>query len=176
MSRAATRRIDVPVIQLPTLHAGQVDIFQRSHEPMALCCGRRWGKTAFFATIAIDVASKGERVGFFAPDYKVTTEFYAEVADALAPIKLRSSQQNGIYRTTTGGHVDIWTLDNDRAGRSRKYHKVLIDEAAFTKNKNMMEVWEKSIKPTLLDFGGIPIIASTPSGVNTDNFFLCLLV
>lgn len=69
----------------------------------------------------------------------------------------------------TGGRIDFWSLENERAGRSRKYHIVIVDEAAFTK-PNMMDVWEKSIKPTLLDFGGKCIITSNTNGIADDNF------
>ena len=54
---------------------------------------------------------------------------------------------------------------------------VVIDEAAFTKdgdNKtdgSMMELWEKSIKPTLYDYGGEVLVCSNSSGKNSDNFF-----
>ncbi len=61
-------------------------------------------------------------------------------------------------------------MENERAGRSRKYHVALIDEAAFTKN-NMMKIWQTAIKPSLLDYQGSCIVASTPNGIDTDNFF-----
>jgi hypothetical protein len=48
-------------------------------------------------------------------------------------------------------------LVNEIAGRSRRYRRVVIDEAAFAKNGDskvdgsMMEIWEKAIKPRLDD-------------------------
>jgi phage terminase large subunit-like protein len=45
-----------------------------------------------------------------------------------------------------------------------------VDEAAFTK-PNMMEVWERAIKPSLLDYSGRAIVGSTPNGIADDNFF-----
>jgi hypothetical protein len=35
----------------------------------------------------------------------------------------------------------------------------------------MMELWEKSIKPTLYDFGGEVLVSSNSAGKNPDNFF-----
>jgi hypothetical protein len=47
---------------------------------------------------------------------------------------------------------------------------VIIDEAAFTK-PNMLHIWQTSIKPTLLDYGGDAWVLSTPNGIDDDNFF-----
>jgi hypothetical protein len=76
-----------------------------------------------------------------------------------------------------GGRIDFWTLENAIAGRGRRYRRVVVDEAAFTKdgdNKidgSMMEVWEKSIRPTLFDYGGEALVSSNSAGKNPDNFF-----
>ena len=80
-------------------------------------------------------------------------------------------------RMKTGGRLDFWTLENEIAGRGRRYHRIVIDEAAFTKdgdNKvdgSMMQLWETSIKPTLYDFGGEVLVSSNSAGKNPDNFF-----
>jgi hypothetical protein len=50
-------------------------------------------------------------------------------------------------------------MPNDiNAGRSRRHKLVVIDEAAFTKNDIMQETWERSIEPTLYDYGGSCIV------------------
>lgn len=136
----------------------------------AVRCGRRWGKTAFEATLACDAATKGRSVGFFAPDYRILSETFNEILDILAPIKRSSSKVDGLIRTVTGGRIDFWTLENERAGRSRKYHLALVDEAAFTK-ANMLKIWQTAIKPALLDYVGEAVVASTPNGTDPDNFF-----
>ncbi len=135
-----------------------------------LRCGRRWGKTLFAETLACDFAARGKWVGFFAPAYKITAETFNDIADILAPIKAASSRVDGVFRTTTGGRVDYWTLEDDRAGRSRQYDLVIVDEAAFAK-PNMMAIWQRAIEPTLLDRSGVALIMSTPNGVDKENFF-----
>lgn len=97
------------------------------------------------------------------------SEAYQQVAEMLDPIVKSSSKIEGVIRTDTGGRIDFWTLEDERAGRSRKYKKVLIDEGAFTK-PNMMEIWERSIAPTLYDLDGTTIVASNTNGIAPDNF------
>jgi hypothetical protein len=120
--------------------------------------------------LAVAGAAHGQKIGWFAPDYKIQSEAFREIADLLSPMIKSSSKIDGIIQTNTGGRIDFWTLENERAGRSRKYHQVFIDEAAFTK-PNMMKVWQTAIKPALLDYQGSCITASTPNGVDAENFF-----
>jgi hypothetical protein len=157
---------------LPTLHSDQVRAFEvvRRNKLTALRCGRRWGKTEFFVTLGGDAAAKGEPVGYFAPDYKIQAEAFSAFSSTLDPIKRSSSRIEGVIRTITGGRLDFWTLENERAGRSRMYKLVLIDEAAFTK-PNMKAIWEQSIAPTLLDLNGRAVVASNTNGIAEDNFF-----
>src|SRR5258707_4020337 len=84
---------------------------------------------------------------------------------------------SSVIRLKHRGRLDFWTVGNEIAGRSRRYRRVVIDEAAFAKNGDnkvdgsMMEIWEKAIKPTLFDYGGEVLICSNSAGKNPDNFF-----
>lgn len=169
MVKIVPRRVTKTIV-LPTLHTGQVAAFQARSRFFAVRCGRRWGKTVFGRTIADDIAIKGYPVGVFAPDYKILSETYQEIYEDLEPIIKRASQQKGVIRLKTGGRIDFWSLENERAGRSRKYKLAWIDEGAYTK-PNVQGIWEKSIKPTLLDLAGSALVTSNTNGVNPDNFF-----
>jgi hypothetical protein len=122
------------------------------------------------STIVCDGAARAQSWGIFAPDYKITSETYREIYEILDPITVSASKIDGVIRVLGGGRVDFWTLNNPRAGRSRKYHGVVIDEAAFAGN-DMQDIWEKSIKPTLLDYGGVAWVLSTPAGKDEENWF-----
>jgi hypothetical protein len=165
----------MPIVSLPTLHADQVAAYLarwpdgRKAKRKVIRCGRRWGKTTLGTVIAGDGAAKGEPIGWFAPEHKFIAEAYNEIASILSPIKQASSKVEGVIRTTTGGRVDFWSLENDLAGRSRHYKKIVIDEGAFAKS-NMMDLWEKNIEPTLLDFGGTAYVLSNTNGNSPDNF------
>jgi hypothetical protein len=57
---------------------------------------------------------------------------------------------SGVMRMTNGGRLDFWTLENEIAGRGRRYHRIVIDEAAFTKDGDnkvdgSMQLWETAI-------------------------------
>lgn len=165
----------MPTISLPTLHADQISAFNarwpdgRKAKRKVIRCGRRWGKTLLGTTIACDGATKREPIGWFAPEHKFIAEAYNDIALILNPIKSQSSKVEGVIRTSTGGRVDFWSLENDLAGRSRHYKKIIIDEAAFAK-ANMMDLWQKNIEPTLLDYDGIAYVLSNTNGNDPDNF------
>jgi hypothetical protein len=99
------------------------------------------------------------------------------LADLLRQILKDSSKSQGVLRLNTGGRLDFWTLENTIAGRGRRYRRIVVDEAAFAKDGDinavgsMMEIWEKSIKPTLYDYGGQALACSNSAGKNPDNFF-----
>lgn len=156
-------------IVLPTLHPDQVKAYQYAARFKAIRCGRRWGKTEFAKTIACSAAIAGQPIGWFAPDYKILSEAFSEIAEALQPCKRSSSRTQGVIRTITGGRIDFWSLENERAGRSRKYRGVIIDEAGFAK-ANMLKIWQQAIMPTLLDLKGWALALSNTNGVDPDNF------
>lgn len=168
------------IVTLPTFHCDQVRAFEifRKNKYVAGRCGRRWGKTDFAKTIAADYAIKGRRVGWFAPSYRIISEAYGEMAymlDPVIPKRGGSSKTEGIIRTITNGSIEFWSLENERAGRSRKYHLVVVDEAAFAK-LIMLDQWDQAIEPTLLDYSELPyggrcLVISNANGVDPDNFF-----
>lgn len=158
-------------VTLPTMHPGQVAAWNviKSNRFTVGRCGRRWGKTDLGRIIVCDAAVKGKNLGWFAPSYKVQTEAYEEIVSTVEVVKRRSSKMEGVIRLITGGRIDFWTLENEDAGRSRKYHGIIVDEAAFTK-PNMADVWQKAIRPTLLDYGGWAVALSNANGISPDNF------
>jgi hypothetical protein len=177
-------------VQLPTLHAGQVRVIkadapserQLSISPdfatkatrkrKAVRCGRRWGKTALDQVWLGDGAIKGFPCGIFAPDYKRMSEVFEEVKATLKPATIKrggANKTDGVIRLQSGGRIDFWTLEDENAGRSRKYKRVVIDEGGFTK-PNMLQVWERSIEPTLLDLNGDCMVTSNTNGIDPENF------
>lgn len=163
----------MPTITLPQLHPGQADLYNTPGRFMAVRCGRRWGKTQLASVLIGNGVPRGEYWGVFVPGYKLIAEQFRELHKMLEPIVVSASKMEGVIRCLGGGRVDFWSLDKERAGRSRKYHGVIIDEAAFVEGgfDFMDGVWKKAIKPTLLDYRGVAWAMSTPAGVDEDSWF-----
>lgn len=154
-------------IQPPRHHEGQRRIIESKKRFKVISAGRRFGKTVvamdwlvFGAGAAID----GGYCGFFAPTYKLLMEVWKKVRRALRPITSSANKTEMQIELVTGGVLDFWTLEDEGAGRGRHYHRVVIDEAAHS--RNLAEVWQKAILPTLTDFKGSAWFISTPNGLN----------
>lgn len=169
----------IPRLSLGPLHAGQAAAYWalKPYRFKALRCGRRFGKTDFGKSWIAQGLVQGWECAWFAPQHMTWSEVYADLTQALQPIIDKSSKAEAVMRMRTGGRLDFWSLENSIAGRGRRYRRIVIDEAAFAKdgdNKtdgSMMEIWEKSIKPTLYDYGGEALVCSNSAGKNPDNFF-----
>jgi len=157
-------------IVLPKFHSGQVHIVKNRAKRTVLRCGRRFGKTILFESLAQTWSLESKFVGYFAPDYKIMIPTYERCKNILSRFTKRFSKTDGIIELKTGGLIEFWTLNNPDAGRSRHYDEVLIDEASLV-GKGLRELWEQSIEPTLLDTDGNVMMAGTPKGIDEENFF-----
>jgi len=164
-------------IELPKLHAGQIEIARHPSRRKVVCCGRRWGKSYLVVHLSIkEVLTKQPdgrmgNVGIFCPIYKYADVIFEEIAHILKSHATINKNEHRILIKNTGAVVEFWTLNNPNAGRSRSYSLVCIDEAAFVPDdgsydsKNLGAIIERSIMPTLLDRESSRIIMlSTPSG------------
>lgn len=158
---------------LPILHDGQkyAHSLILKNRITILRCGRRFGKTELLKAIGCNYAVRGHYAAYFAPNYKLVTPFYKQSKIILKEEIYSANQTDGMIETIRGGQLECWTLENEDAGRSRKYHVAMIDEASLCKGEKIFETYEKAIMPTLLDYNGGIIIAGTPKGVVPGDFF-----
>lgn len=158
-------------IRLEPLHEDQRRVYRGLGRRSVLRCGRRWGKSALLEIASANWALRyGWKVGVFAPDFKKSAPSFRNLLHTLRPAIAQSSKVEKIIELKNDGLIEFLSLQDPDAGRSRKYHRVLIDEASLTKPE-MQHQWEQSIAPTLLDYAGSAIVAGTPKGVNIENFF-----
>ena len=150
------------VVRLHKRHPGQLKVSEHPARFKTVMCGRRWGKSAAGIREACDYAIDGMPVGWFAPTYKIALEAWRELVDRLAPITSRMSEQDKRLELVTGGIIEVWTLDTPDPARGRKYALVIIDEAGIV--RELLEVWNAAIRPTLVDLGGKALILGTPKG------------
>ena len=150
------------VVRLHKRHPGQVAIASHEARFRVVMCGRRWGKSACGIREICDVALDGKPAGWFAPSYKLALEAWREIVDRLAPVTARMSEQDKRLELVTGGIIEVWTLDTPDPARGRKYSLVVIDEAGIV--RDLLEVWQAAIRPTLVDLKGRALILGTPKG------------
>lgn len=98
--------------------------------------------------------------------YRNLAETFRELKTALRAQTLSSSQTEGRIELKNGGLIEFWSLQtgNMNTARGRKYHGVVIDEAAYIPNGDY--IWNGVIRPTLADHQGQALITSTPNGRN----------
>lgn len=149
-------------VKLHKRHPGQQKIADCEKRFRVVMCGRRWGKSACGIREVCDVAIAGQPAAWFAPSYKIALEAWRELVDRLAPITSRMSEQDKRLELVTGGVIEVWTLDTPDPARGRKYKLAVIDEAGIV--RDLMEVWQAAIRPTLVDLGGKALILGTPKG------------
>jgi len=150
---------------LPALHPSQQAVKQQSRRYNVLCWGRRAGKTTYGADRVVEVTvARGGKFGWFAPNYKILNPVWDYFKVLFEPLVVSKDEQGHLLELITGGSLECWSMDSGIVARSRKYHAVAADEAAFT--PNLLKRWEKEISPTLVDYRGSADFYSTPDGHN----------
>ena len=149
-------------VRLHRRHPGQQRIADHPARFRVVMCGRRFGKSALGIRESCDVALKGEPVGWFAPSYKLALEAWRELVERLGPVTSRMNEQDKRLELVTGGVIEVWTMDGPDPARGRKYALVVIDEAGII--RDLTQIWQQSIRPTLVDLGGRALILGTPKG------------
>jgi len=154
------------VLQLKPLHAGQVLCRDGRRRFNVIACGRRWGKTTLFQELAAGPALYGYPVGYFAPRYKLLADFWRELIVALEPVTSKRLESERRLEIVGGGVIECWTLEDPDAGRSRKYKRIIVDEAGLV--KTLRTIWSGALRPTLADLVGDAFIGGTPKGLGSD--------
>lgn len=162
MTEAVT--IEVPPFEY---HAGQRLLLEQRKRFNVVNCGRRFGKS-IFGTEQILFEPGGAIDGFptawFAPNYKLLSAAWRDILRSTANIAEGSNKQDGLIDLVGGGSIEFWTLEDPDAGRSRKYKRIVVDEAAHA--RHLKDAWERAISPTLADLEGEAWFISTPNGRN----------
>jgi hypothetical protein len=114
--------------------------------------------------IVSELALHGWPVGWFAPSYQILGDAWRQLTNSLLPYTTRSNATEHRIELVTGGVVEMWSLDGGDGGRSRKYARVVVDEAAMV--PGLLDAWNNAIRPTLTDLRGDAWFLSTPRGRN----------
>lgn len=147
-------------IEKPRPHSGQSLILPKFKRFNVIANGRRWGKTKLAIKLAMDTMLAGDPVGYFIPSPDYAEDFWEEIKERLEPITIKKSEGKKTIDLITGGHLKIWSMKKKLAGRSKKYKRVIVDEAAFI--ENLKDAWEQQIRATLTDLEGDAFFLSSP--------------
>lgn len=149
-------------------HPGQARILAAAGKYNCIRPGRRFGKTEMGVELAQQMILAGYPVGWFAPEAKYHTEGWERVLRRLKPLLLPHGQggtdkSTGVWtaRFVGGGTFECWSLHNNQdAGRSRKYKRIIVDEAGLV--KGLLDWWNMAAVHTLLDMDGDAFLLGTP--------------
>lgn len=161
MTAAAT----TVTIELAALHDGQERVLHEARRFNVAMCGRRFGKTTLGEDIAANDALDGQLVGWWAPSYKFAEEAWIHLRAILSQVPgARIREQQRRLELPNGGLIEVWSLDGDEdAGRSRRYHKAVIDEAGLI--PSLRRIFDATIRLTLADYRGGAWFLGTPKGI-----------
>ena len=154
----------MPRIQLVRPHPAQQMILNEAKRWNVVALGRRAGKSTLALHLLADTALHSKPAGYFAPTYKLLAEFWREVRAILEPVTRMKSEQDHRLELITGGTLECWSLDDPNPARGRKYGLIVVDEAAMV--RDLMEIWQLALRPTLTDLAGGAWFMSTPRGLN----------
>ena len=152
------------ILKLPKLHENQQFIKDNLKRFNVICAGRRFGKNILEEDLTSDIVLAAYPVGWFAPDYKILMDSWRRLVNVFYPVTKQKNESEHRLELITGGLVEMWTLQDPNAGRSRKYKRIIGDEIAIVPNFD--EIWNNAIMPTLIDYGGDGFICSSPKGRN----------
>jgi hypothetical protein len=155
-------------IELPTPHLNQKKILDAERRFIVIMCGRRFGKSELSQILIIKEALKGGNVAYITPTYGLAQVFFERLTKVL-PFKSNISKLK-IYCPNEGS-IEFFTGERLDNLRGRKFHLVIVDEAAFI--LDLEDGWNNSIRPTLTDYEGKAVFLSTPRG---KNFFYSLFM
>lgn len=149
-------------IELEQLHKAQQSIIDGAARFNVACCGRRFGKDILAKHLYILPALEGKRCAWFNPSYPMLTDTWRDVMNTVAEIVARPNVQQHSLELVTGGILDMWSMDAINSARGRKYHRIIVNECAFT--PTLMDAWDMVMRPMLMDFQGDAYFFSTPKG------------
>jgi hypothetical protein len=151
-------------IKIPKPHPAQKKIMDAEGRFNVVVCGRRFGKTRMALLRSLKPILTGKPIAYFAPTYKMLTEFWREAIELYKPVITEQNKAEHWFKVMGGGSFQMWSLDSADTVRGRKYALALIDEAAMV--PNLQDAWNAVIRPTLTDYEGGADFYSTPKGLN----------
>ena len=147
---------------LSYLRDDQAEIIANPNQIKTIACGRRWGKTMMSGLYALTVAELGGAVAWVSPTYKNSRPLWRFCESAVNPQSVSIQRAEREISFPRGGHIGIYSADNDVSIRGEAFDLVIVDEAARVREETYADV----LLPTIADRDGRMLLISTPHGRN----------
>ena len=159
------------LIHLATPHEKQKAFIKCGKKRIAICAGRRGGKTIGSATLAVEKFLEGKRVLYAAPTEDQISSFWYEVKRALyEPIEAKVFEKNETMHTIelprTKQRIRAKTAFNADTLRGDYADLLILDEFQLMNE----DAWEVVGAPMLADNDGDAVFIYTPPSLKTRTF------
>ena len=157
------KRLQQVNIEYPPQHAGQLTVREQAKRFNWLAAGRRWRKTTFFMTLAMDALMQKQDVLWLAPiEAQVQIGFMEARRASDGGVKFKSSPRPEAWIPGRKKRVIFRSLEDPDLVRGYTADLIVIDEASFVKPYAYYEV----VRPIVSDSGGTIWCGGTPRGRN----------
>ena len=143
-------------------HPGQRMVHNSPARFKVLAAGRRWGKTRLGVHECLDVAARGGRAWWVAPNYKMGEVGWRPLRRMASMIGAEVRKVDRQVILPNGGDVTVRSADNPDTLRGEGLDLVVVDECSFAQE----ETWTEALRPSLSDRQGRAMFISTPKGRN----------
>jgi predicted phage terminase large subunit-like protein len=161
---------------LPPFHPAQIEIAQSDSRYKVVSAGRRFGKGVLCVSAALRYASRGGKCRWIAPSYSSDSfqsgwRLAAHLTKQIPGVITHLQKREFNFGAIGGGWLQFRTAEEPDSLRGEGIDFVGFDEAAHI--KNLEEMWEQCVRPSLMDRRGDAWFISTPNGFNYfNNLFL----
>ena len=113
----------------------------------------------------LGAGTNGKHVAYVTPTYQLSKIFFADILKRIPVQAIVSANKTDlVIELVTGGTLSFLTGERLDSFRGRKFHTIIIDEAAYV--PDLEQAWLNSIRPCLTDYEGNALFISTPRGKN----------
>ena len=156
----------MPVVTIspPKMHQKQANIYLDRARFKVVSAGRRFGKTMLAARKLTECAVNGRQSFWVAPTYQIAEIGWHAMIKMAAQIDGAKVNKADKVVYIGNGWVKVRSADSEGGLRGEGLDYLIMDEAAHI--RNLKDVWEQELRPSLADRQGGAMFISTPKGYN----------
>jgi predicted phage terminase large subunit-like protein len=159
-------------IILPRLHAAQIQIVDTPSRFKVIAAGRRFGKGILGTSELFKRGIMGKKCRWISPNYASDSfqsgwAMAVNLANQIPGVRVHLQRREFNFKELGGAWLQFRTAEEPDSLRGEGIDFAIFDEAAHV--KGLKEIWEQSVRPSLMDRKGGAWFISTPKGFNFFN-------